>query len=83
MENKKPPLWARIIGKVVASVVDNVWVLLATGWFAYGDAAVGLFCVALAFYDRLTQIRDEITRREFTLTINKTKQPVVTEGGKA
>lgn len=86
MENKKPPLWARIIGKVVALVAlvaDNVWMLLAIGWFAYGDVAVSLFCVVFAFYVRMTQIRDKIASPEFTLTINKTEQQVAIEGEKA
>lgn len=72
---KKPALWARIIGALVAGAADNFWLLFAAGWLIYGDTAMCLISIMLAFYHRLTQIRDRISMPEFTLTINKGAEP--------
>lgn len=84
MENKKPPLWARIIGSIVAYAFDNSLMLIALGWAIYGDAAMCVIFMVIAFYERLTQIRDRISSSEFNLTINKTEpNTVIIKGEKA
>ncbi len=85
MQNKKPPLWARIMGVVIAYAIDNATMLLALVFFAFGEGALGVAFVIFAFYERLTQIRDKIALPEFNLTINKGGEnaTVTLEGGKA
>lgn len=72
MSKNKPPIWARVIAMVIAATLDNLFLLIALGWLVAGDVPMFAVFLVIAFFNRLTEIRDAIQshKPEFILTLN-------------
>lgn len=76
MENKKPALWIRALALITATVLDDfmlICFLIALLMQSWGWAAGFL---VVAFYGRLTEIRNAIRSSTVTVSVNRNEPQI-------
>lgn len=73
-ETQEYSFGVRVVAMLLAFVTDNLWMIGAVCWGSFGDYKMAAFCLALAFYTRLTEIRDGMSSPEVTVNLNSVQQ---------
>lgn len=70
---QQPPLWARIAGKIVVSILDNLFLIVAIALLCSDKPTDAAIAMLMAFYVRLTEVRDAVKSSEIEITLKKEK----------
>lgn len=70
---QQPPLWARIAGKIVVATLDNLFLIVAIALLVVAKPTDAAVAMLMAFYVRLTEVRDAVKSSEIEITLKKEK----------